>query len=121
MRSERQCTPQRALASCRSSVRSTRELHRDCEALHISGPPFRGCLEAFASTKLRIATMTRPMIDYDYDRSGAIRLRAEMVSGFLKRTRIGKRNGNKFAAVGAVLAAGTGVFWTTMLTSPPTT
>jgi len=61
------------------------------------------------------------MIDYDYDRSGAIRLRAEMVSGFLKRTRIGKRNGNKFAAVGAVLAAGTGVFWTTMLTSPPTT
>ena len=65
--------------------------------------------------------MTQPMIDYDYDRSGAIRMRAEMVSGFLKRTRMGERIGSKFAAFGAALAVATGLFWATMLTSPAPT
>jgi len=65
--------------------------------------------------------MTQPMIDHDYDRREAIRLRAEMVSGFLQRTRTGERIGRKLAAFGAALMVATGMFWATMLTSPPST
>ena len=65
--------------------------------------------------------MVQPMIDYDYHRSEAIRLRAEAVAGFVSRHRLPQRVGRKLALFGAALGLASAMFLTTMLTVPPKT
>jgi ABC-type enterobactin transport system permease subunit len=65
--------------------------------------------------------MVQPMIDYDYRRSDAVRLRAETVSDFVSRHRLPQRLGRKLAVFGAALGLAGAMFLTTMLTAPPKT
>lgn len=65
--------------------------------------------------------MTQPMIDFDYHRSEAIRLRAEAVAGFVSRHRLPERLGRKLSVFGAALGLAGAMFLATMLTAPPKT
>lgn len=61
--------------------------------------------------------MTAPqMIDYDYHREEARRLRVEAKRDFMSGAQLGRR----ISTFGTAFAVAGALFWATMLTTPPT-